>query len=656
MDVRDYSKRLSQHRENFQHTIDEQRKNHNREVGELKDTQEYRLNKQRQAYDNSLGKIEERQDQFRETASADTKRRIEEQQKDYLSKIDGNKREFERDRKDIKDQFDTRFKNIREAYETKGMADRSNMDHRLSSQQRRFDSTMGKMNDHFNETIDKVYRDSRDKAHSHELETKQDRRELISNYEDEMRDQLKESGEKRARLYEKFTDDVDGLRKTHKGREESLKDYQEQRISDMTAQKDKQLSENQKSFKNSIEEINDRNSRKRQVEQRDFSQNAKDLENRHAKELYRARREMNQKLAGGSREDVFNDKLDQTQRGYETRIKNIRDQIDTDRFNADIQERRRAQSTKEALRSQKQKSSEYIAELEKDMAKFKSNTLSDINIELNKDVEELQGNFKRQIKDKELEAYNDKEQSKKILERQRAQFGETVQKMSDRNTEAVSQMQADFADESKKFIQDTHMKHSQEMQEAKEHFIESKDKLAKSLTQKIEQLEETNEKLISSYESKLSRLKKANAKEIERIRMTQSLESNQLKEETRNAIALKDRENHSNVSNLRGEFDKRLSQVKQRADIQVKRMVEYYEDMIARERDESQRKYVSKVTELENQYNTLYENSKLERSNLINQYENRMEEIRAANAEALEERSSEIRSGMFSDQQESRKA
>lgn len=656
MDIKDYSKRLADHRENFNRMANEQRQNYNREIDELKDTQDYRLNKQRSAYDNSINKLEETQDHYREVATADTKKRIEAQQKDYLSKLNENKGEFERDRKDIKDHFNNRFENIREAYEAKGKADSSQMGHRLESAQRRYDSTIGKMNDHFNETIDKVYSDSRTKAHDHELETKNDRRKLISNYEGEIRDHLKESGEKRAKLYSRFNEDTDNLRRTHKDREASLKDYQNEKIADMTAQKDKQLQENQKSFKDSIDDINSRNMRKRQVEQRDSKQVAKDLENRHAKELYRARREMNQKLSGGNREDIFNDKITQTKRGYEARIDNIRDQIDMDRFNADIQERRRAQSTKEALRHQKQNSSEYIAGLEKDMAKFRNETLSDINIELDNDVQELQDNFKRQVAEKEVEAQNAQDKSKTILERQREQFGNTIQKMSDKNTEAVSQMQEDFADESKEFIQKTHLEHSKEMQQAKEAFIENKERLAVSLNQKIEQLQITNDNLISSYEGKLSRLKKANAKEIERIRMSNHLKSEQLKEETRNVIALKDKENHSRVAELRGEFDKRLSKVKQRADIQVKRMVEYYEDTLARERDEASRKYVSKVTELENQYSTLYENSKLERSNLINQYENRIEEVRAANAEALEERSYDLKVGMFQEQADTRKS
>ncbi len=656
MEIKDYSKRLADHRNNFNRMAEEQRENYNREIDELKDTQAYRLNKQRKSYDNSLNKLEEKQDTFREVATQDTKKRVESLQKDFMKKLGSNKSEFERDRKDYQDKFNNRFQDIRQAYEAKDLAKENQMSNRIGSQQRRYSETIDKMNDHFNDTIDKVYANSRETAHDHELNTKNDRRALIDRYESEIRDNLKESGEKRAKIYERFSEDVNNLRNTHKDRENSLKDYQNERIKDMTAQKDEQLAQNQKSFKNSIDDINDRNSRKQMVIQRDSKQMAKDLENRHAKELYRARREMNQKLSGGSREDIFNDKLEQTERGYETRIKNIRDQIDLDRFNADVQERRRNQSTKEALRHQKQRSSEYIADLEKDMAQFKKDKLSEINIEVNRDVEELQDNFKRQVREKEVEAYNDKNHSKNILEKQRKQFGETLQKMSDKNSEAVSQMQEDFADESKEFIQKTHLDHSKEMQEAKEHFIENKAKLTQSLTQKIELLEENNDKLISSYEAKLSRLKKANAKEIERIRMNHHMQSEHLKEETKNVIALKDRENQSTIAQLRGDFDKRLSQVKQRADIQVKRMVEYYEDNLARERDESQRKYISKVTELENQYNTLYENSKLERSNLINQYENRIEEVRAANAEALEERARDIKTGMFKEQQDSRKA
>lgn len=45
MDIKDYSKRLADHRENFNRMANEQRQNYNREIDELKDTQDYRLNK-----------------------------------------------------------------------------------------------------------------------------------------------------------------------------------------------------------------------------------------------------------------------------------------------------------------------------------------------------------------------------------------------------------------------------------------------------------------------------------------------------------------------------------------------------------------------------------------------------------------------------------
>lgn len=656
MDVKDYGKRLSQHRENFHRAREEQRENYNRELSELKDTQEYRLNKQRKAYDNSIDKLEERQDYFRETSTADTKKKIEAQQKDYLSKLDTNKREFERDRKDIRDNFNNRFNNIRDAYESKGKADMSNMSHRLDSNQRRFENTIDKMEDHFNQKVNDVYANARDTAHEHELDTKNDRRRLIASFENEVRDNNKAHGDERSKLYEEFNEDVTNLRKTHKEREASLKDYQDRRIEDFRQHKDQQLADNQKSFKASIEDINDRNSRKRRLEQRDNKQATNDIKNQYARSLDRTKREMNQKLSGGNREDIFNDKLEHTKRGFESRIKNIYDQIEDDRFQADIQDRRRNQSTKESLRSQKQKASNYIAALEKDIAEFKSDKISEINIEVNNDIEELHDNYKRKLRSKDVDAYNQQEYNKQISEKQRNQFSETIQKINDRNTEAVSQMQEDFSAESKEFIQDTRFKHAKEMKEMKEHFLDNKSKLTRSMTQKIEQLEEQNKKLITSYEGKLNRLKKANAKEIERIKTTNHLQAEHLKEQTHNTIALKERENQSHLAEVRGDFEKRLSQVKQRADIQVKRMVDYYENMLERERDESQRKYLSKTTELENRYNTLYENSKLERRNLINQYENRIEEVRAANAVALEERSKEISSGMFAEQQASRKA
>ena len=204
-------------------------------------------------------------------------------------------------------------------------------------------------------------------------------------------------------------------------------------------------------------------------------------------------------------------------------------------------------------------------------------------------------------------------------------------------------MQNTHAKEKSEFIEKSRREHHAELQEVKNDLKSTMVRKEESLQKRNDQLSKLNEKIIQQYESKISRLTNKSAKEIDRIK---DLNNRRIELERANMdkeLAINERENQQEKIEIRQSYDKRLSRAKDTADRQIEKIVGYYEDLLSRERDESKTKLQSKVNEMRNDYEKLYQSAELEKATMRSQFSDRIEELRQANHRSIEQEAKDRR-------------
>lgn len=368
------------------------------------------------------------------------------------------------------------------------------------------------------------------------------------------------------------------------------------------------------------------------------------VEEENAKRLYQQRREFAAKMSGGSADNHFQQKEMNIRKGYEDRIKNIYDTMDDERFKSSQDKERMAATFMESNRELKEKQSEQLLKKDKEFRDFKESTLTDASEKSEQAIESYKRELYKNRVENEEQTIKTRTDFKKNIAKERAYYGNVINKMNDKNREAIENLQFQHAKETSAFIEKTKKDHARDLSDVRE---EGKIQLSlkeQSLMERNQQLKDINDRLIEQYEEKLDKLaKKANG-EISRLQQLNEDQRMQSQLDAKFALESRDREAVKEKMEMKNVYERRINDAKSQAEMQVSKLVERYEDMIGRERDEMKRKMDIKLKEAQSNYDKLYQLTELEKSTMQNQFDQRIDELRQANQEAIRERADEYKS------------
>ncbi|OIQ17176.1 MAG: hypothetical protein BM556_13265 [Bacteriovorax sp. MedPE-SWde] len=638
MEINDYSTRLAQARGKYNDSTVELRDTYNRDVDRLEKLHEAKQTKQSDNYSKSKQKLENQQADYINEYSAKTKETIEDRTSAYQKNMEREKFSFNEDRNRIKDTFDQRLGELSDTYRVREEESNAYNDHRLKTTKDRYDKQVNRLNDQFQEDLDGVSYRASNSLRTNQNESNKEKRRIITDNEVEKRGLIKEANISKTKMIDEGQKNIQNLRDTHDTSISQIKDHHNLSAKELRKVKNSEQDDLQENFRNLTNEVSNRNQRKRKHEVKENDLRQKNLEKQFADSLYQSKREMNEKLKGGDRNDLVEKKLDRTVASYEDRIKSIYEKVEDNNFNQQIDKERMATSFSNDMKNQKFKAQKDLDVKDKEFRDFRNNELvktrdkSDLAI----------GQFKKELNNTEMRAeaqsIKDSQYSKKLLTSQRQAFGDTVNSLSEKNREALSQLQNEHATEKTKFIEQTRKQHHNEIEETKFELKRTMAQKEKSLLERNDQLVKNQEKIIGQYEEKLARLEKKSHKELEKMKEMHSEQNTANKLSVRRQLNAKDRENEFEKVQIKTGYDKRLSRAKDTADKQLEQTVEHYEELLTREREDGSRKFKTKITEMQSDYSKLYQQNELEKATMQQQFQDKIEELRMANSKALEEK------------------
>lgn len=647
MDINDYNSRLAQARDQYNEANNKVRKDYESETKRLEERHAAKEAKQAQNYTNSKNELSAQQADYVNEYSNKTKDSIAQRTKSYQDSLAAKKSEFEQDRAQLKEDFDRRLSDLRDTYTTKDKDSEAYSNQRINSLKDRYETQVGRLDKQFNTDISDVTNRSNDAIKDNQLASSREKRKLLHDFDQDKRLQLKNDSVKNAQLNERYGKDLNNLREAQQMQIAQLKDHQNASNAEIHDKKNEELDSMQKSVRQLTDEVSTRNQKQRRQAIKENELRKAETEKVYAQDLYQAKREMAEKIKGGDRSEIIADKLNHTVDAYEDRIKNIYENQDSEKFNTDEQMRKLADNFSESNKNLKFKNQVLMDEKDKQFKDFRNNELAKTNEKSDKAIDTYKKELRNSEMRNEAQALKDRTYNSKLLSNQRKTFGDTVNSLNDKNREALTQIQRDFTKEKVDIIEHTRRNHHQDM-------IETKTDLKNMMAKKEEVFEERNnqssknfESMVNQYEKKIDALQKKSHREIERI--TEINEKNRVSQEndSRRLLETKERENNLEILKIRNQYDKRLAKSKEMSDKQIEKTVEYYEDLLGRERVDFQNKMQSKLSEVKGELDKVKQQSALEKETMSQQFEDRISELRQAHNEALEEKVSEQKSNMF---------
>ena len=637
MDINDYNNRLSQARSNYREAADELKDNFNSEIDDRDEVHSNVQKKQRDNFVEAKNKIETNVAETISTQNKDVKESMLKSTERFRNETASQQESFDIDRQELQRKFDTKLNNLRDSY-SKDLASRERTQNDLlGSSEARYEDSTKRNTEYFQGSINKLDHDTSNALREQKDNHKAEKRAQESGHHNTMQDLVRSGNSSRNKMVENSQRDLQSLRDTQSDELRNLKDHHTSSRQALYKQKGIENEEIAGNFRELTDDITSRNNSNNARSAKMNSEHIQELQRDFAQTNYQTKRELQEKLKGGSALEKDKLKSSEQQGRFDTKMKNVNSNIEDIQYKNQVDKERMSSSFQDSVRERNLSFAKQIDAKETDMRDFKQNALKDNQESTDKIVSDYQFKLSKNQVESEQQGIKSQESAKQRLSTQRQEFGRVVNQMSDINNEAVSKMQEDHADEKTKFIQLTRRNQHDAIEDLKDNHDKVITKKETSLSQRIDTKDKELNQTVTRYEDKIEMLQNNSRKELE---TTKQIENERRVEDTREfkrQIRKMTDANTKEKVGIRDEFDRKLQNAKHQSDVKFSKTVQKYEGQLDRERTDTRRHFKTKIKQLESNYHRLADQNAIEKDLMTNQFERRIEEMKQANEIKLED-------------------
>jgi hypothetical protein len=636
MDVTDYNTRLSQARQQYRDSANDLKKSTNEHVEDLETRHEEIQEKQAALYGKDKAELEKQNEEASNYYNKKTYDTIAERTEDYQNRLKEQQATFDNSSTEQKNKFDERLGNLRDSYAKSAEGRDQVYTTKVEQAKERYDNIQNRERAQFQQSINDLDRNSTETSKRFKDQMVVEQKELIKEHENTMRDFANTSAVARTQAAARNARNVASLRDVHATELQHRDDHAAARLESVINTKD----DEQVRMRDNFEELSTNISEKNEATVKAENRRTKDIldanEKRYAKDLYNEKRLADEKIKGGNQTEQFENRLLQQEKGFNDRVEAIYTKNENDKFIADSEKNRLGNEFQETIKNMKIKNGKVISDLEMNNQKAFKAHIARAKEDSDNTIKTYKDELRMATTKAEQDAIADQLRNKRVSDVQTRIFGETVKALSDKNSESISKLQAEHAEEKTTFIQGARRDHHNILENTKADLKESFAKKEESLHRRNElQSLDTNIKLTQADE-KFERLKDKTAKEINKRSELEAERRDEDRLSHKRDLLAKDREMRLEKVALKDQYEKRLSNEKYNNRVTTEKLVERYEGRIERETGDLRREMKTKLKEATANYNRLSEQSKLEKETLRHQYEVRFEKLRQSQKDQLE--------------------
>lgn len=643
MEIKDYSARLADARDNFKRDVKRQKDSYN---DDLRAQEKNHKAVEKKHFDANKTRIQE--------ISDDSSARIDKMDRKLTIKMDREsdrfrnglkeaQTQFNDDRNATKSKFDNKLSYLRDSYSKSKNSLERNYNQQASDIDERARNTRDSQALGYNKSVKGVADTYSKKFDDFRAKEDFEKKQLVRNHDSDLQNIAKKDAEVRNKAAISHQEDLNNLRSVAKEEKSQMKDNQSEQIKEI---KTNQKLENQllnQNFTTLTKNISERNDMNRRVSARNNKELLKRKDRDFAKDVYQLKREVTEKLAGGDSESKLDRKVERTEEAYQKRIDTIQESITDSRFKINADKERVSDENLRQMRSSKAQNAKQVESLKKGFEDTHSKVAATNKKDMSTLVKTYRNELSKTIRDSEEQRINSRIKSKNLLNNQRMNFHETITKLSNKNTAAVTSIKNEATKEKSQMIEDYKVKLHNETEVLKNDLRESFATKEESWAKRLYDSNSKIDKVKNQYEEKIERLNKKNAKELVVTREIQQQKDLEERRSAKIVLQDKDREIAFDKKLMKGQFEKRLSDSKNAFDEKSNKLVERYESRISHQRKELTTDMRTKVAAARQDYDRLYKQSQADRANMQFQYEMRVDAMRQNNDQALKRLTSKNR-------------
>ena len=637
MEIGDYRTKLALTRSRYNEAAQELKDNYKDQVDRQKKIHEDRQKSQRENYINQRENMEELSEGRFRKYDKQLKKALKERTERYNKSLVEERRDHENRRKKIMGDYKQRLSSISKSFETANTEKDKIHNMYKDTMIERYEVGLADREKAFNERIGKLQQINAEKTNQFRDMTNREKQNMLTEHNNQKKELTQAANLSRNRANSLHQLDMERLLEGAKQTENTIRNNFLNSMHALKVTKNAENENQRKTFETLTDRIQEKNRQefhrlslankadKRQLERR-FAQDRSELE-RQTNSL------LNEDIATKVKVKSSRKALE---REHENQLANIKDAVDERTRNNKILNERIVQDNINALKDLESKNKSVIQRKDAEMRDIRQREIGGLKEQM-ENTNDL--NTRRY---RNLEKYSEgarvmaRKNLNSRLGNQRREFSRSINQINQANQDVISEMRNEMAKEQSNFIEKTKEDTFNEMSDLKTEYEQKLEKTESSLKGQLADAKKETLNTANRYQNMIDALKKKSAKEMSVLKKFENQRRIEDRKAARRELNIQQREFQKSMNALRREYDRRLENTKAQSDIHIAKLTERYENMINQERAEFHTERQQIVSNNTANYNRLVDESKIEKDNLINQYEFKIEKLRLANLKANE--------------------
>jgi len=635
MEINDYSTRLAQTKNRYNEATQELKDNYNDQVESLQKNHDTKTKNQQENYVNQKLEMEDRAESRLNRYDKDLKSALNERTERYMDNLKGEREQFSKDRKSQMNGYNQKLRSISKSFDT-AVTEKDKL-HAMYKDNMvdRYETGLTSREKDFQQKVAKLQDNSVEKMNAFRDQQTNEKKDLISDFNNEKKSLVQDANITRNKINSKHQLDMERLRENSKQKENTQRNNFENANANLRKTKNMENEEQRRTFEKLTSRIQDKNTTELQKQNRVNKEEKRDLEKSFAQNRIQLERRSNKLINEGSSSKVESSRR-KLKDQHENQLANLQKNNDQNNYNNALLNERLATTQAEEL---KKNEIYHLAELDK-----KDDQMRELREEqiggLKENFEDYQETMSKRTKNLELknetQSVNAKKKLTSSLAQQRAELGRQINFINTTNQRAIANIKDETAEEQSKFIEKTKRNVHNEIEGIKSDMRTSFTRKEQALMDQIEKQDKEKLALTEKYETKIDDIQKRNMKETEKLKLFEHERRAEDRRAAERQLEAQQRDFEQNMMSIRREYDKRLDKAKANNDLQVTKLTERYESQISRERNEHAKQMATEVSLMKSNYEALHDKTEMEKNNLVNQYELKLNKLREANRVASE--------------------
>lgn len=620
-----YNKASTRLREDYKNTLENQSKVH--ELKEEKQAENYKVATREQ--EENIGKISD-------SYVNQTREEIKKRQNRFNNDLGAKREAYEAENKRLRENMTSNLDLLKGEYDKNIYEREKNHAEIVSDIKNRYAKSDSIMRDQFNTSSKDLQKKSKETLDNYIDAETLEKKNMINEHRREVQKNLVDNNIEQNRVSNKHQKSVEQLRNVFEIEKQSMKDYHD----GSQQQIRNQHKEDSDLVRNNFESLAEGLTKKNEYEKDKLIKGSKNNLEQLEKQFNKDRHELNRKsnaiistLAGNDSGKVENNRLENAHNAMVTKLKqSMADQKETDyesKLNMD-------EMNRESLRAQSSASLDVRDKLEKENNDFNREVIGSIR----KQKDDAIFQYSKQLQDLDKitkeQLIREKNYSNKILENQRSEFAKNINQISEKNLIASDEMRDNNARATRDLVENNRRIAYLEKENIKEEMSSKINKTEQRYEQQLEEKNKNLQNLSNFYENKIQILAKKSAKEMETQRIYEEERRLQDQRAYKKEMEARDEITRQEMINQREFFGKTLDKTKLDGDIRLSRLTSKYEDLLIDQQKNNDRELTLKMNEARENYQNLFKKSEIEKAGIRNQYEMKIDKIKATNLQQME--------------------